>query len=174
MLDPLQGTVGIELRAALDEAGDSSHETTIDRWHEIAQREGFVRVMTVPFVRKPFSDLAGVVEEEEFWWKEDEALLLVIDTWQGRKANRATLYYNSRVSPPAPSHGSGCGKGSAWCGSIDVREGFAYHIANIREHGQFVAPWVGYFYIHLVAGSLGMLPEKVRRGIRVLPDNKTS
>jgi hypothetical protein len=169
--------------AALRAAGDSCFGTTIEEYHQIIKRLGFLQVLNIPFTCRENT------EAFQIWWHDTDAILLAFDTYGGKSVNGGKFYYNVKL-PFASCEIRSSGhflefdekaKEGIWSGDHDCREAIRYHVERLREEGDFVNPWKerpfiwllhhgdtkveGYDYKAINSERIAMLPENVRTAI---------
>jgi len=169
-----------EKRSALEKVEDTTFSSTLDRYVEVVDKNGFRCVLCIPFK-------SGEADEEFFVFFHDDGLLLAFDTYRG-KVNRSKVYYNWDPNKGAKESGeyyryisSGGFKGDVWCGDHDGREALLLKLNRLREHGSFVSPWKNrpwlwllhhgdekvpnYSYEEINKERIAMLPADVQEAI---------
>ena len=139
--------VADQRRAILSLAGDTYRSMPLDRFLAAAMNDGFKVVFELMFD----GDHGETVENEQLCilWH-PEGLLLVCDTYtmggRGPTINRGTVYYNWKPCDDKQgfrwtSTGQ-YGKDGIFSG-YHHSEALRYNMQNLRDHGEFVVPWVG-------------------------------
>lgn len=163
---------------ALAATDDSHYGITFAGMTELMGRLGFEVVLT-----RAFTGRDGVGEKHLVLWHPD-GILGTVESYQGDMLNIAEVYYNVRPHEeylPWSVTSSGQYRDGVWIGDHDAREGIRFNLAALREHGDFVNPWVFRGWVWLLnytdtngeyddykainEAAIAQLPEHVRSAI---------
>jgi hypothetical protein len=124
--------------AALAASDDSHYGITFDGMVALMGRLGFDVVLTRTFAGRDAAETSLVL------WHPD-GILGTLESYHGDHLNTAKVYYNVRPHDeflPWSVTSSGQHRLGVWAGDHDAREGIRYNLDALREHGDFLSPWV--------------------------------
>lgn len=142
------------LKATLEKLDDTNISNQLENYLRIVQEEGFQILLALPF-----SNESGQEEKLYICFHKTDGILLVFDTYGGKSVNGGHFYYNWKPNDNDPRNGDTVlssggyrkeGSELIWSGDHDCREALRLHIRDLREHGEFVTPWVERPFIWLL------------------------
>lgn len=123
---------------ALTAQDDTTFSNKLGRYQRIVEEEGFRKVLELPLPE----DCQG---DRFFVYYHSDGMLLVFDTYHGDSVNSAKLYFNLRWKNNKPVYSLVCSikpiDENTFAGDYDAREGFRFHIRQLREAGTLLNPW---------------------------------
>lgn len=141
----LQMMIGAEKMVLLKETGDTYFSMLIGEFCAVLIMNGFINVLTFPFMGTGYGDVAAIQEYLYFFWNKDKSILVTFDTFAGKSVNGAKAWFNwlqyEGQRNDMPINGGGW-KDSRFIGeSIDAREGFIRYIERMEISGEFLTKW---------------------------------
>lgn len=142
-------------------------------------------------LRETFEGKQGARDELRVFWLPEGVLLSCHSyTWSSggeTTINDGNFYYNWRPRDPEDpmryrvTSSGGWRDGGVWAGDHNCREGLRFHLAQLREHGEFVMPWKHQPFLWLnhymddkrgdrTRERLRLLPVEVRAGMGLSPE----
>ena len=139
--------------AALEKMGDTTMSSTLVRYLEIIEANGFVQALADPFVGPAIGHHDEDKEETYFVYARPDGLLLAFDTYGGKHVNGGKVWYNWMPESwdpfPYSLTSSGCRETAIFEGSEvkfysgdhDCREALIHNMTRLEENGRFLSPW---------------------------------
>ena len=127
-----------------------------------------------PQHHETFKSKEGIEEEFHVWFHEKKGVLLLLESYNKKRLNRAHLYFNARIKNPFLGHMPGCSgiaelppntTDQSWryrtlktaeqdnlvyVGDRDVRGGIKMAIEEIEDRGELMPQWWKKPYLWLV------------------------
>lgn len=134
----------------LENIGDTHFGITWHDFIEIAKAYGFKCGFCQKFTGTGLSDEKGIEEEEIIFFHEEKGLILYAESFDGKSVNSATVYGEVKLNGDKLEEDqcnalNGCSHGGNGNGtmafSVDVREGFRFHLDAVSEAFEFSKSW---------------------------------
>lgn len=173
-------------KALLLSRGDTYYGMPYEDLLHIAEKLGFVPILTENFVGRSYSNEPAPNETFTILWNAELGILMTAESYMGKDLNSGSIYYNLKRKNEDSTEiwkytSSGGMRNGIWVGHHDIREGLKAKIEGMKSVAEFLPVWterpflwlmnymdekVGDSYKEINEERISRFPEEVQNAIR--------